>query len=200
MSTKSTDYSEEENRMYNGQTIMSVLSNFGNAATADRICDEIVHISDQPRKVIEPEVKRILRRGITNGFLVKFGKNYLLSGDEKPVEVDSKRDSYKNIGKRNKRKKNIKSAESFSDGDDTEDFLRISRKASLKLTETDRANLSNDLVLLNPAEVIKGVINDLFNMVKPDDGHSDDQQNVIDLESVLSKNLKSLSKPHFAME
>ncbi len=195
MDPKLSKYSEQENQMHNGQMVMGVLSNLGDAATADKICDEIVYMSQQPKEVIEPEVKRILRRGITNGFLVKFGKNYLLAGEGDSVEVDSKRQSYQRIGKRNKRKRNIKSVEQITDEED-DNYRRISKNVELKLTNTDSTD--QQLVLLNPKEVVNGIITDLYNLVNPSEEQTSDDQdedNVIDLEAILSKNLTSLSKP-----
>lgn len=193
MNSKFNEYTDDEHRMYNGQTVMSVLSNLGNAATSERICDEISYLSNQSNNVVEPEVKRILRRGISNGFLVKFGKNYLLSGEHTAVEVDSKRKSYKQIGKRDKRKKNVKSFTYRQGADD----LRVTRKLSLRQEETDGRDRNNQLVMLNPKEVVNGIINDLYTMVNRDEGTSDEQEEdgVIDLEAILSKNLKTLSQP-----
>lgn len=190
------EYTDDEHKMYNGQTVMSVLSNLGNAATSERICDEIGFLSRQAKEVVEPEVKRILRRGIANGFLVKFGRNYLLAGEHTTIEVDSKRKSYRNIGKRNKHQRSMKSVDTdrFDDGN----YLRITRNITLKPDESDSDEKNNQLVVLNPQEVVNGIINDLYNLVSPSEQTSDqqdEQEDIIDLEAILSKNLNTLSKP-----
>lgn len=199
MDSKFNEYSEEENRMNNGHIVMSVLANLGDAASAEKICDEIVYMSDQPREIIEPEVKRILRRGISNGFLVKFGKNYLLSGEYKAVEVDSKRNKYKDIGKRNKRKSNIKSFERI-DNYDEDNFVAMSKNVSLRLNDADSTISDDQLLLLNPRKVVNGVISDLFKLVNPSEETAEDEDNVVDLEAILSKNLNSFAEPFDVLE
>ncbi|KAG4070470.1 hypothetical protein HA402_005702 [Bradysia odoriphaga] len=197
MNSKFSEYTDEDHKMHNGQTVISVLSYLGNAATSDRICDEISYLSSQTKETVEPEVKRILRRGISNGFLVKFGKHYLLSSENTTVEVDSKRKSYETIGKRNKRQRSMKSVNNISDRSDG-NYLRVTKNLSLKQDETDDDEKNKQLVLLNPKEVVNGIIKDLYKLVNPAEETSDEQDeqdNVIDLEAILSKNLNTLSKP-----
>lgn len=200
MATKLDKYSEEESRKYNGQTVMAVLAHLGDAATADKICEEIVYAIDQPKDVVEPEVRRILRRGVTNGFLVKFGKNYLLSGDGNTIDVDSKRKAYKNIGSRVKKiNRNIKSVERRTEEDPDlnlpQEYLSVHKQIALKFDQTDGADVSSRLVLLNPQTAVNAIINDLYQLVSSDET-AEDETNVIDLEAIISKNLNSVSKPY----
>lgn len=195
MASKLSEYSEEESRKLNGQTVMAVLSHLGDAGTADKICNQIAGMVNERKDVVEPEVKRILRRGVSNGFLVKFGKNYLLSGKDDTVEVDSKRRAYKQIGKREAtRKRNIKSFERGSH-QEPEEFLSVSRKISLKQDETDSADKDNELVMLNPKEVVNAIMSDFVKSVQHSEQTSDEQEQVIDVEDIISRNLNSLSKP-----
>lgn len=199
MNSKLNEYSDEENRKNNGKTVMSVLSHLGDAATADKICDEIVDLIHKPKEFVEPEVKRILRRGVSQGFLVKFGKNYLLSGREDITEeVDSKRKTYKNIGKRVKpRNRNIKSMEKRSDLAEhgVEEQQCFHKQIALRLDEIDGPNQNNHLVMVNPREVVNAIINDLYKSVQTSEENSDEQTHVIDFEAIISRNLNNLSKP-----
>lgn len=192
MNPKLNQYTDEESIKYNGQTVSSVLTHLGDAATAEKICEEIAYLSKQSIAVVEPEVKRILRRGISNGFLVKFGKNYLLSGAGSP-EVDSKRKSYMNIGGRvNQRKSNVKSVEKITEIDDPFEYESVNRNISLKLDQTD----GDQFVLLKPREAVNAIIHDLYKMVQTSDETSDDDVEIIDLEAVISRNLNAVSKPY----
>lgn len=196
MNSKFIEYSEEESIKYNGQAVMSVLTHLGDAATADKICDEIVHMSNQPKDVVEPEVKRILRRGVNNGFLVKFGKNYLLSGaGSSSVEVDSKRKTYKNINARvSQRKRNIKTVGKSTEHEQDDDIGV--RNISLKLDQNDSVDNNNQFVLLKPKEAVNAIINDLYKMVQTPEDTSEDEYQVIDLEAIISRNLNGVSKPY----
>lgn len=195
MNPKFIEYSEEESIKYNGQAVMSVLTHLGDAATADKICDEIVYMSNQPKDVVEPEVKRILRRGVNNGFLVKFGKNYLLSGaGSSSVEVDSKRKTYKNVNARvNQKKRNIKTVGKSTDHEQDDYSVR---NISLKLDQTDSVDNNNQFVLLKPKEAVNAIINDLYKMVQTPEETSEDEYQVIDLEAIISRNLNGVSKPY----
>lgn len=199
MASKLNKYSEEESRKYNGQTVMSVLAHLGAAATAEKICDEIVYMIEQPKEVVEPEVRRILRRGITNGFLVKFGKNYLLSGEGNAI--DSKRKTYKKIGSRvRKSTRNIKSVEKKTEQEEDssipEEYLSVHKNIALKFDQTDGSDVSStQMVLLNPKKAVNAIINDLYKLVSSDET-AENEPNIIDLEAIISKNLNSLSKPY----
>lgn len=183
--------SEKDSRIYNGLTVMTILTKLGNAATAENISEEISRITDQPMDVIEPEVKSILRRGISNGFLVKFGKNYLLSGQDQVVQVDSKRKSYENIGKRvTRRKKNVKSIQSRT-GSTDEDSFSIHQNVALKLEQTDSADKDEDVVIVRPTQAVYAILDDLQREIQSPEPTSDEQYHFIDLGGIITRNLIS---------
>lgn len=185
--------SEKDCRMYNGLTVMTILTKLGQAATAEKICDEIVHMTDQPKDVVEPEVRSILRRGITNGFLVRFGKNYLLSGQNDVVQVDSKRKSYRNIGKRStQRKRNVKSIQSRTDPLD-DDIFTIHGNISLSLEQTDSADKNDDYVIVRTAEAVNAILDDVHKEIQTPEPTSEEQYHFVDLGGIITKNLMNLS-------
>lgn len=190
MDPKFIEYSEGQCRKNNGQTVLSVLARLGDVATAEKICDEIVSMNNQPKEIVEPEVKRILRRGIINGFLVKFGKNYLLSGQNNTIE--SRRTNYKDIGKRtSQRKSNIKSVGESIDCE----FEIATGNIALKSEQIDSAEENAKLVLLNPKEVASAITHDLYNLVQTPSECTEEEYQVIDLEAIIFKNLNNLAKP-----
>lgn len=75
--------------MFNGQSLLSALASLGNNATATELTKYIANLICLPKELIRPEVNRILRAGINNGFLVKNGINYLLAGQNELHQVDA---------------------------------------------------------------------------------------------------------------
>lgn len=128
------EYSQEECKRYNGQTVMSILTSLGDAATANQICNVIAHKVNLSKEDIETEVKRVLRRGISHGFLVKFGKNYLVSGKDNSFEIENKRKTGRsNVGQND---------------------CISHRNVELKLEQTDNVD-NNQFIVLNPNEAVK---------------------------------------------
>lgn len=177
--------SDEDNRRFNGQTVTSILATLGHSATAENICNEIAHMTDQPMEIIEPEVKSILQRGISHGFLVRFGKHYLLSGQDEGMEVDSESKSYKNVGRRAIKRK---ATDSIND-----DRYRFYGNIALNLEQTDGASKNNHYVAVRLNEAVNAILDDLQEEIQTPEYSSEEETHFIDLGGIITRNLKKLS-------
>lgn len=65
-------------RKYNGRRVMSALRSLGGKATASELTRHIAILINQPEGFIKSEVKQMLGIAVTNGFLLRQGKNYCL--------------------------------------------------------------------------------------------------------------------------
>lgn len=185
--------SEKDCRMFNGQTVMSILHTLGDVATVKNICDEIAQSTNQPNEVIEPEVKSILRRGVSHGFLVKFGQNYLLSGQDKVVEVDSRRKAYKNVGRGvTRRTRNVKSVRSKTGPVKNNDYLRHGNVA-LMLEQTDCSAKNSNYVIVRPNETVNAILDDLQEEIRNPEKISKEELHFIDLGGIITRNLLKAS-------
>lgn len=73
-------YTPEQRRMDCGKLVAKAIQSMGGEGTADILLDQISLWIDQPEELIEPELKRVLRQAIREGFLIKEGKTYLFPG------------------------------------------------------------------------------------------------------------------------
>lgn len=84
------EFTPQQYKKYNGQSIMLALENMGGSATADDLAEHIGVSIDQPQDIVKAEVRQVLRRGISNGFFHRRGKKYFLFNGE-TYETDSRR-------------------------------------------------------------------------------------------------------------
>lgn len=91
MASNSDQYTPQQYRKYNGQSVFKALTAIGNEASADEVANFISQDIGEREEIILPEVKQVLRRGITNGFLVRNGKFYSFVGDDVNMQTDSAR-------------------------------------------------------------------------------------------------------------
>lgn len=84
------EFTPQQHKKFNGQSVMLALESMGGSATVDDLTKHIGVLIEQSDDLVKPEVKKVLRRGITNGFLQRRGKNYFLFNQSNAYEVDSK--------------------------------------------------------------------------------------------------------------
>ncbi len=85
------EFTPQQYRKFNGQSIMMALDAMGGSATADHLAEHIGNMIDQPQHLVKPEVSQVLRRGISNGFFQRRGKEYFLFNKDRTYEVDGKK-------------------------------------------------------------------------------------------------------------
>lgn len=85
------EFTPQQYRKFNGQSIMLALQNMGGSATADDLADHIGTMIDQPQHIVKQEVRLVLRRGISNGFFQRRGKNYFLFSEGSAYQLDGSR-------------------------------------------------------------------------------------------------------------
>lgn len=76
-------------KLRNGHSTLSAIEDLGGSATARDITKLISNVLDEPEKDIRYEVNRVLKCGMSNGFLVKRGGKY--SFFNRPYQIDSGR-------------------------------------------------------------------------------------------------------------
>lgn len=82
----------QEIRRLNGQTVISALESMKNNATEREVSNYIIHQTGQPNNLVIEEVKRVLHKGISNGFIVKIGNNYTVPSLEDIYHMDTGED------------------------------------------------------------------------------------------------------------
>lgn len=85
------EFTPQQYRKFNGQSIMLALQNMGGSATADDLAEHIGALIDLPQHIVKPEVSQVLRRGVSNGFFQRQGKKYFLFNEASSYQVDSSR-------------------------------------------------------------------------------------------------------------
>lgn len=94
----SQEFTPQQYRKFNGQSIMLALESLGGSATADTLAEHIATMIDQPQDIVKAEVSIVLRRGISNGFFQRRGKEYFLFSESSLYDVDG--------GKRKRKSRN----------------------------------------------------------------------------------------------
>lgn len=89
MASNSGDFTPQQYRKYNGQSVFKALSAIGTEASADELANFISEDIGANKRVILPEIRNVLRRGITNGFLQRNGEYYSFITDDYEMQVDS---------------------------------------------------------------------------------------------------------------
>lgn len=89
MALNSDDYTPQQYKKYNGQSVFKALSAIGSEASADELAHFISLDIGENEEIILPEVKQVLRRGVSNGFLVRKGQYYSFVGEEFIMQSDS---------------------------------------------------------------------------------------------------------------
>lgn len=85
----SQEFTPQQYRKFNGQSIMLALDALGRSASADDLAKYIGDLIDQPQDAVKAEVSQVLRRGISNGFFQRRGKKYCLFNEGSACDVDS---------------------------------------------------------------------------------------------------------------
>lgn len=85
------EFTPQQYKKYNGQSIMLALENMGGSATADDLAEHIGVSINQPQHIVKAEVMQVLRRGISNGFFQRRGKSYFLFNGETYEEDNSRK-------------------------------------------------------------------------------------------------------------
>lgn len=80
-------HDDDQINMINGRCIMNALS-FLNEATENELLRHIT-ATGHPQNVVKAELKRVLECGVTNGFIMKNDKKYLLPRLGNVHQVDS---------------------------------------------------------------------------------------------------------------
>lgn len=88
MTSNSDEYTAQQIIKYNGHILSKALIAIGNEASADELTNFISQDIGQRKDIILPEVKQVLRRGVDNGFLVRNGPYYSISGKNIDAYVD----------------------------------------------------------------------------------------------------------------
>lgn len=87
MTSNSNEYTPQQYKKYNGHSVFKALNAIGNEASAEELANFISKDIGKRQETILPEVKHVLRRAISNGFLLRNGKLYSFIGDD--MHVDS---------------------------------------------------------------------------------------------------------------
>lgn len=86
------EFTPQQYRKFNGQSIMLALEAMGGSASADDLATHIGASIDQPQHIVKSEVTQVLRRGISSGFFQRRGKQYFLFNNESiTYQVDGKK-------------------------------------------------------------------------------------------------------------
>lgn len=89
MASNSEEYTSQQYRKYNGQTVFKALSAMGNEGSAEDLATFISEDIGMDQGEILPEIKQVLRRGVSNGFLERKGHSYRFYHEE--IQTDSGR-------------------------------------------------------------------------------------------------------------
>lgn len=73
----------------NVESVFETLIHLGGKATSSEIVRQMAKLVGQPEDVVHSEVKHVLRVAVVNGYLVRCGKNYLLSRSCRTFCTDS---------------------------------------------------------------------------------------------------------------
>lgn len=82
MSKKLNEFTPQQYKKYNGQSIMLAFKSMDNKATLDDLSKYIARSIEKPEENIRNEIINVLNRGIDDGFLLKRGQYYLLAGKD----------------------------------------------------------------------------------------------------------------------
>lgn len=121
MSSKSDDYTPQQYKKYNGQSVFKALSAIGTEASADELANFISQDIGESETIILPEIKQVLRRGILNGFLVRNGIYYSFIGDELVMQVDSAKRQRKRSSSRRAPKRAVQKYHEESEEEEVEE-------------------------------------------------------------------------------
>lgn len=103
------NYTWQQYKKFNGQTVMKALQSMNYHATTDKLTKYIASCIDQREEDIKDTVKRVLSNAVANGFLVTRGKSYVLMG----AATDSSKRS-RQANKKNKLKAAPKARRKYS--------------------------------------------------------------------------------------
>lgn len=173
---ESQEFTRQQYRKFNGQSIMLALSTMGGLATADELAEHIGSSIDQPSHIVKPEVSQVLRRGISNGFFQRRGKKYCLYNEGSTYQVDSRKRKLNLImetdgGKKRSRVRNDdnddEKLQSEADEETIEGLQEIISKAN---EETHKAAI----LATRAAERAKSAIMKIQEITRETDGASDE--------------------------
>lgn len=81
--------SQRLEHLKNGESVFEALLRLGGKATFSELVKRIANSVSQPEDTVQSEVKQVLRAAVLNGYLVRHGKNYLLSRSCRTMYTDS---------------------------------------------------------------------------------------------------------------
>lgn len=121
MTSNSNEYTPQQYKKYNGHSVFKALNAIGNEASADELASFISKDIGKRQEAILPEVKQVLRRAISNGFLLRKGKLYSFIGDDMHIDSAQRRRTHSSgrkagATKRASSSKYVEEEESEEDG------------------------------------------------------------------------------------
>lgn len=81
--------SQRLENLKNGESVFEAILHLGGKATFSELVKRIANSVSQPEDAVQSEVKQVLRAAVLNGYLVRHGKNYLLSRSCRTMYTDS---------------------------------------------------------------------------------------------------------------
>lgn len=81
-------YPSEQHERKCGKLVACTLQSIGGKGTTDDLSNEIAYVIGQPKEIVKPKLKQVLRQAVREGFLIRKGKTYTFPGHE--YEVDAR--------------------------------------------------------------------------------------------------------------
>lgn len=88
-----SDYTMQQYRKFNGQTVMKALQLMDYRATTNKLAKHFAASINESEEDIKDAVKRVLSNAVANGFLVTRGKSYQLPGALYAYQADGRKAS-----------------------------------------------------------------------------------------------------------
>lgn len=84
------NFKSNQQRFKHSESVFEALLHLGGKATHAELVKRIAESVGKPEDAIESEVKHVLRAAVLNGYLVRHGKNYLISRSCRTMCTDSR--------------------------------------------------------------------------------------------------------------
>lgn len=82
-------FNSNQQRLKHSESVFEALLHLGGKATFSELVTQIAESVRRPESAVESDVKQVLRAAVLNGYLVRHGKNYLISRSCRTMCTDS---------------------------------------------------------------------------------------------------------------
>lgn len=77
-----------------GESVFEALQHLGGKASSKELVQQIASSLNESEEAVQSDVKQVLRAAVVNGYIVRHGKNYLLSRSCRSLHTDSGKSRY----------------------------------------------------------------------------------------------------------